>query len=162
MVIPPSVEKRVKTKARTDNAGAKKDATNDQASTETQTQKTPADEEPQIIHKCLAMLVQLLQSPDINSLNATLQTILDEFIKPSVGSLNFEIRNIALKALGAFSLRSLDVAKVIMYHPLGFYTWPRQSQIQRRKESWLICEKLITVIRTWNWNIRCCLEVQEM
>ena len=112
MVIPPSVEKRVKTKARTDNAGAKKD---DQAPTETQTQKTPADEEPQIIHKCLAMLVQLLQSPDINSLNATLQTILDEFIKPSVGSLNFEIRNIALKALGAFSLRSLDVAKVLIF-----------------------------------------------
>ena len=115
MVIPPSVEKRVKTKARTDNAGAKKDATNDQAPTETQTQKSPADEEPQIIHKCLAMLVQLLQSPDINSLNATLQTILDEFIKPSVGSLNFEIRNIALKALGAFSLRSLDVAKVLIF-----------------------------------------------
>ena len=100
MVIPPSVEKRVKTKARTESVPK-----------ETQpTQKT--EDDPQIIHKCLAMLVQLLQSPDITSLNATLQTILDEFVKPSVGSLDFEIRNMALKALGAFSLRSLEVAKV--------------------------------------------------
>ena len=100
MVIPPSVEKRVKTKARTEPVPK-----------ETQpTQKT--EDDPQIIHKCLAMLVQLLQSPDITSLNATLQTILDEFVKPSVGSLDFEIRNMALKALGAFSLRSLEVAKV--------------------------------------------------
>ena len=102
MVIPPSVEKRVKTKARTETVPKETQPT--------QTQKT--EDDPQIIHKCLAMLVQLLQSPDITSLNATLQTILDEFVKPSVGSLDFEIRNMALKALGAFSLRSLEVAKV--------------------------------------------------
>ena len=63
-----------------------------------QTQK--GQEDPQIIHKCLAMLVQLLQSPDINSLNSTLLTILDEFVKPCVGRMDFEIRNMALKAVG--------------------------------------------------------------
>ena len=46
------------------------------------------------------MLVQLLQSPDITSLNSTLLTILDEFVKPCVGRMDFEIRNMALKSVG--------------------------------------------------------------
>ena len=57
------------------------------------------------------MLFELMQSSDINSLNATLQTIHDEFVKAAVSSMNVEIKTAALKTIGAFCLRSLDLAK---------------------------------------------------
>ena len=53
-----------------------------------------------MILKCLIMLFELMQSSDITSLNATLQTILDEFVKTSVSSVNVEIKMTALKTMG--------------------------------------------------------------
>ena len=96
LVVPRSAEKKTTTKARTE---------------EVKNQQSQKKEEPETIHKCLVMLFELLQNPDINSLNATLQTILDEFVMASVGSLDLQIRNAALKALGALALRSVDMAK---------------------------------------------------
>ena len=69
------------------------------ASTATQT-PTPNKETPEVILKCLIMLFELMQSSDITSLNATLQTILDEFVKTSVSSVNVEIKMTALKTMG--------------------------------------------------------------
>jgi hypothetical protein len=69
------------------------------AATATQT-PTPNKETPEVILKCLIMLFELMQSSDITSLNATLQTILDEFVKTSVSSVNVEIKMTALKTMG--------------------------------------------------------------
>ncbi len=99
LIVPRSIERKVKTK--------KKTALEEEPKEASQTQK----EDPQIIHKCLVMLFQLMQSPDITSLNATLQTFLDEFVMTSLSSVNHDIKMAALKALGTFSLRSLDMAK---------------------------------------------------
>lgn len=69
-------------------------------------------EDPEVVHKCLVMLFQLLQSPDISTLNATLQTVLDEFVKNAITNLDLTIKIEALKTLAAFCLRSLDLAKM--------------------------------------------------
>ena len=68
-------------------------------------------DEPAIVLKCLVMLSELMRLPDITKLNATLQTLLDEFISPSVGSLDFEIRSAAVKAMGCFCLRSIQASR---------------------------------------------------
>ena len=52
-----------------------------------------------------------MRCSDITSLNATLQTVMDEFIIVSLNSLNNQIKNAALNACGSFCLRSLDAAK---------------------------------------------------
>ena len=52
-----------------------------------------------------------MQDPDIKTLNPVLQTLLDELIMPSIRDLEEEIRLEAVKTLGVFSLRSIDVAK---------------------------------------------------
>ena len=57
------------------------------------------------------MLSELMRCSDITSLNATLQTVMDEFIVISLNSLNNEIKNAALNACGSFCLRSLDSAQ---------------------------------------------------
>ena len=75
------------------------------ASTATQA-PTPNKETPEVILKCLIMLFELMQSSDITSLNATLQTILDEFVKTSVSSVNVEIKMTALKTMGKIYLVS--------------------------------------------------------
>jgi hypothetical protein len=43
--------------------------------------------------------------------NATLLTLLDEFIVPSARDLNFEIREAAVRAIGCACLRSIKAAK---------------------------------------------------
>ncbi len=68
-------------------------------------------DDPVVVHKCLAMLYQLLQDPAIKTLNATLQTVLDELVMPSIRDLDAEIRMEAVRTMGVFSLRSIDVAK---------------------------------------------------
>ena len=68
-------------------------------------------DDPLIIHKSLKMLGVMLESNDIKSTNATLQTLLDEFVVPSVQNVDFQIRNSAVKAMGGCCLRSLDAAK---------------------------------------------------
>ena len=68
-------------------------------------------DDPLIIHKCLKMLGVMLESNDIKSTNATLQTLLDEFVVPSVQNVDCHIRNSAVKAMGGSCLRSLDAAK---------------------------------------------------
>ena len=71
------------------------------AETQTQTQTpTQIKETPEVILKCLMMLFELMQSSDITSLNATLQTILDEFVTKSISSVNVDIKTIALKTIG--------------------------------------------------------------
>ena len=50
------------------------------------------------------MLFELMQSSDITSLNATLQTIFDEFVKSSVSSVDVEIKITALKTIGMYEL----------------------------------------------------------
>ena len=99
MVVPRSTEKKVPTMPRT--------------SQQQPSQKSvPAvEEDPVVVHKCLVMLSELMHCSDITSLNATLQTVMDEFIVASLSSLNNEIKNAALKACGSFCLRSLDAAK---------------------------------------------------
>ena len=99
MVVPRSTEKKVSTVSRT--------------SQQQPSQKSvPAvEEDPVVVHKCLVMLSELMHCSDITSLNATLQTVMDEFIVASLSSLNNEIKNAALKACGSFCLRSLDAAK---------------------------------------------------
>merc|ERR1719167_811820 len=68
-------------------------------------------DDPLIVHKCLKMLGVMLESNDIKSTNATLQTLLDEFVVPSVQNVDCHIRNSAVKAMGGSCLRSLDAAK---------------------------------------------------
>ena len=77
------------------------------AATATQT-PTPNKETPEVILKCLIMLFELMQSSDITSLNATLQTILDEFVKTSVSSVNVEIKMTALKTMGKIYQLEMD------------------------------------------------------
>ena len=69
---------------------------------ETPATQTPTQikETPEVILKCLMMLFELMQSSDITSLNATLQTILDEFVTKSISSVNVDIKTIALKTIG--------------------------------------------------------------
>ena len=55
------------------------------------------------------MLFELMQSSDITSLNATLQTIFDEFVKSSVSSVNVEIKITALKTIGMYELYDIVV-----------------------------------------------------
>ena len=57
-------------------------------------------DDPFIIHKSLKMLGVMLESNDIKSMNATLQSLLDEFVVPSVQNVDFQIRNSAVKAMG--------------------------------------------------------------
>ena len=52
-----------------------------------------------------------LRSGDIVELNATLSTLLDEFVANAVRDLNFEIREAAVKAMGCACLRSIKAAK---------------------------------------------------
>ena len=68
-------------------------------------------DDPLIIHKSLKMLSVMLESKDIKSTNATLQTLLDEFVIPSIQNVDCHIRNSAVKAMGGCCLRSLDAAK---------------------------------------------------
>ena len=100
MVVPRSTEKKVPTMSRTaaSQPSQKQSATN-------------VEEDPIVVHKCLVMLSELMHCSDITSLNATLQTVMDEFIVVSLSSLNNQIKNAALKACGSFCLRSLDAAK---------------------------------------------------
>ena len=72
---------------------------------------TVKGDDPMIIHKSLKMLGVMLESNDIKSTNATLQTLLDEFVVPSVQNVDFQIRNSAVKAMGGCCLRSLDASK---------------------------------------------------
>ena len=64
-----------------------------------------------VTHKALEILGVLLESNDIKSMNGTLQALLDEFIVPSVRSVDFNIRKAAVKAMGSCCIRSLDSAK---------------------------------------------------
>ncbi len=66
---------------------------------------------PLVLHKCLEMLFQLMQDPQIKTLNATLMSLLEEFIMPSIAHLEAEIRKVAVQALTVFSLRSIEVAR---------------------------------------------------
>ena len=52
-----------------------------------------------------------MRCSDIVELNPTLQTLLDEFITNAVRDLNFEIREVAVKAMGCACLRSIKAAK---------------------------------------------------
>ena len=97
MVVPRSTEKKVPTMSRTVASQP--------------SQKQSVEEDPIVVHKCLVMLSELMHCSDITSLNATLQTVMDEFIVVSLSSLNNQIKNAALKACGSFCLRSLDAAK---------------------------------------------------
>ena len=97
MVVPRSTEKKVPTMSRT--------------AASQPSQKQSVEEDPIVVHKCLVMLSELMHCSDITSLNATLQTVMDEFIVVSLSSLNNQIKNAALKACGSFCLRSLDAAK---------------------------------------------------
>ena len=99
MVVPRSNEKKVPTVSRT------------QQPKPSQTKQKSEHEDPVVIHKCLVMLSELMHCPDITSLNATLQTVMDEFIVVSLNSLNNLIKDAALRACGSFCLRSLDAAK---------------------------------------------------
>ena len=107
MVIPSSVEKKVATVSRTAAAQPPTQPLQQQP-TAMQSQKA---EDPVVSHKCLVMLSELMRCSDITSLNATLQTVMDEFIIVSLNSLNNEVKNAALNACGSFCLRSLDAAK---------------------------------------------------
>ena len=57
-------------------------------------------DDPLIIHKSLKMLGVMLEAGDIKSMNATLQSLLDEFVVPSVQNVDFQLRNSAVKAMG--------------------------------------------------------------
>ena len=109
--VPSSGTKKVKEK----EALAKSVATTEAKISETEAaqldQSTVKADDPLIIHKCLKMLGVMLESNDIKSANATLQTLLDEFVVPSVQNIDCHIRNSAVKAMGGTCLRSLDAAK---------------------------------------------------
>ena len=94
------------------------------ASTATQT-PTPNKETPEVILKCLIMLFELMQSSDITSLNATLQTILDEFVKTSVSSVNVEIKMTALKTMGKIYLHTFSTCRGVII--TGFFRCDRPN-----------------------------------
>ena len=116
LIVPRSTGKREFTKSRIQNAPeAVQDQDDEEEASEKPAAVLPSQakpiDTPEVVHKCLVMLFELLQSPDINSLNATLQTILDEFVKEAVSSLDVDIKMAALKTIGAFCLRNLELAK---------------------------------------------------
>merc|ERR1719312_1603541 len=65
---------------------------------------------PAITLKCLRLLVATLQDPGITQLNATLHTLLEEFVMTSVQSENEKIRKEAITAISCFCLRSIENA----------------------------------------------------
>ncbi len=69
------------------------------------------EDDPAVVHKCMVILYQLMQDPAIKTLDNTLHTLLDELIMPSIRHLDAEIRMSAVRSLGVFSLRNIDVAK---------------------------------------------------
>ena len=111
LVVPRSVERKVASKARVEMPPPPPPPLNGTTMLAPPATQTQSKETPEVILKCLVMLFELMQSSDINSLNATLQTIHDEFVKAAVSSMNVEIKTAALKTIGAFCLRSLDLAK---------------------------------------------------
>ncbi len=88
----------------------------DQDMKEDEPKKAPAiviDEEL-ILHKCLTMMCELLQANDITGLNATLQTLLDEFVVKAAEDQIVDIRALAVRALGCLCVRSVESAKRTM------------------------------------------------
>ena len=66
---------------------------------------------PAVTLKCLRLLVATLQDPAICSLNATLYTLLEEFVTVSVQSEIAGIRKEAILALACYCLRSASNAR---------------------------------------------------
>ena len=66
---------------------------------------------PTVTLKCLRLLVATMQDPGITQLNATLHTLLEEFIIVSVKSEMAHIRKEAIIALATCCLRSIDNAR---------------------------------------------------
>ncbi len=89
-------------------AEAAEDKEAEEGSQQTQ---SAANDDPVVVLKCLEILYQLMQDTAIKTLNATLLTLLDELVMPSVRHLESDIRMMAVKAIGVFSLRSISVAK---------------------------------------------------
>merc|ERR1719244_1175316 len=71
----------------------------------------PILDNPAVTLKCLRLLVATLQDPAINSLNATLHTLMEEFVTISVQSEIAGIRKEAILALACCCLRSPENAR---------------------------------------------------
>jgi condensin complex subunit 3 len=70
-----------------------------------------AADNPAVTLKCLRLLVATLQDPGITQLNATLHTLLEEFVIVSVKSEISHIRKEAILALACCCLRSIENAR---------------------------------------------------
>jgi len=77
---------------------------------EEQSEEQPLDD-PAVTLKCLKLLVCVLQDPGITSLNATLHTLLEEFVTGAVQSEIASIRKEAILALACCCLRSVENAR---------------------------------------------------
>eukprot|EP00090_Calanus_glacialis_P042984 TRINITY_DN7612_c0_g1_i1.p1 TRINITY_DN7612_c0_g1~~TRINITY_DN7612_c0_g1_i1.p1 ORF type:complete len:1486 (-),score=621.94 TRINITY_DN7612_c0_g1_i1:145-4602(-) len=71
----------------------------------------PALDNPAVTLKCLRLLVATLQDPSITQLNATLLTLLEEFVMVSVQSELPAIRKEAITAMACCCLRSIEPAR---------------------------------------------------
>ena len=71
----------------------------------------PDPDNPAVTLKCLRLIVSTLQDPAITKLNATLLTLLEEFITISVQSEIAAIRKEAILALSCCCLRSIESAR---------------------------------------------------
>ena len=101
---------------------------------QTQSSQKERNDDPVLIQKCLEMIVQLLQDPKINRLNPILQTLLEEFILPSIQNLKAEIRMTAVKAMTLCCLRCPKRAKQQMLLLL---------QVKREKISVLVLSSFL-------------------
>lgn len=69
------------------------------------------EEDPLVVQKCLEIIFHLLQDTKIKTLTATLRTLFDEMVLPSLRNLEPEIRIYAIRAMGVCCIRSLELAK---------------------------------------------------
>ena len=67
--------------------------------------------DPTVTHKCLEMIVELMQDPAIKNLNPTMMTLIEDLIMPSIRDLEPEVRKVAVKALGVCCIRSIELAR---------------------------------------------------
>ena len=67
--------------------------------------------DPATLMKCLTIAYEMLQSPNINKIDSTVRTLIDDVINPCIQNPDPGVRNIGIKTLGVCCLLDLEVAQ---------------------------------------------------
>jgi hypothetical protein len=92
-------------------------------------EEAPKQDDPFVIHKCLEIIYQLLQDMSIRTLNATLRTLFDELVLPSIQNLSSEIRKSAVVTMGVCCLRDISLTRqhLLLLFQIGHLDQGRDS-----------------------------------